>query len=204
MDTAIFSPSSLFHDEEDEGRDVEEADDGNQLQSYIERTHTFPGMLRHFDRNRRRELHRCEGNFLPSASLADVRSFRLPSLSDFTLVTTFLPVDRRERRSSRAVEVTFSVSCASPPSPTFDFATFPDVRLRLPCGRRLRSFPDFPFQSKRKLRQFDRKQRLELAGLPISPPDFLALAPTPPPPSVAVRLRSSSDFPSCGSEVTTF
>ncbi|KAI0529404.1 hypothetical protein KFK09_001953 [Dendrobium nobile] len=45
MDTAIFSPSSLFHDEEDEGRDVEEADDGNQLQSYIERTHTFPGVV---------------------------------------------------------------------------------------------------------------------------------------------------------------
>lgn len=75
MDTAIFSPSSLFHDEEDEGnvhiyhntcgknwkwqptfanlfvlagRDVEEADNGNQLQSYIERTHTFPGVVSFF------------------------------------------------------------------------------------------------------------------------------------------------------------
>lgn len=44
MDTAIFSPSFLFHDEEDEGRDVEKAD-VNQLQNYIERTHTFSGVV---------------------------------------------------------------------------------------------------------------------------------------------------------------
>ncbi|XP_020589706.1 protein-lysine methyltransferase METTL21B [Phalaenopsis equestris] len=44
MDTAIFSPSSLFHDEDDEGKDVEEAN-LNQLQNYEERTHTFAGVV---------------------------------------------------------------------------------------------------------------------------------------------------------------
>lgn len=44
METALFSPSSLFHDEEDEGKDVDEGG-MKQLQHYIERTHTFPGMV---------------------------------------------------------------------------------------------------------------------------------------------------------------
>lgn len=42
MDIALFSPSSLFHDDEDDTSSGEE--DTESQQSYVERRHKFPGM----------------------------------------------------------------------------------------------------------------------------------------------------------------
>ncbi|XP_071720467.1 uncharacterized protein [Rutidosis leptorrhynchoides] len=41
MDIALFSPSSLFHDEDATSSDEEKVDDS---QTYVERSHQFPGM----------------------------------------------------------------------------------------------------------------------------------------------------------------
>ncbi|KAF8402658.1 hypothetical protein HHK36_010747 [Tetracentron sinense] len=43
MDIALFSPSSLFADDDDDNSIGEEKEE--TLQSYVERKHTFPGML---------------------------------------------------------------------------------------------------------------------------------------------------------------
>ncbi|KAG0499080.1 hypothetical protein HPP92_003771 [Vanilla planifolia] len=60
MDTALFSPSVLFQDEDNEERDIEERE-MQQHEQFVQRTHIFPGMvltIREFS------FHRFNANLL--------------------------------------------------------------------------------------------------------------------------------------------